>query len=73
MISEEKRRVLEHFREGRRLYTMQKFAEARDAFWRAIEIDKEDGPSRVFWTRCKKLIENPPEPGWDGVYDMKEK
>lgn len=73
MISEEKRRVLEYFKEGRRLYTMQKFAEARDAFAKAIAIDKEDGPSRIYWSRCKHLIENPPPPGWDGVFVMKEK
>jgi hypothetical protein len=73
MISEEKRRVLEHFEEGRRLYTMHKFEEARDAFRRAIEIDDKDGPSRIFYTRCKKLIENPPPPDWDGVWVMQEK
>jgi hypothetical protein len=73
MIGEEKRRVLELFKEGRRLYTLHKFAEARDVFWKAIEIDKEDGPSRLYWGRCKKLIESPPKPDWDGVWDMKEK
>jgi hypothetical protein len=73
MITEEKRRLLELFKEGRRLYTMQKFAEARDAFAQALKIDREDGPSRVYWTRCKHLIENPPEAGWDGVFTMKDK
>jgi hypothetical protein len=73
MISEEKRKVLELFKEGRRLYTMQKFTEARDVFARAIAIDKEDGPSRIYHTRCKHLIENPPPPGWDGVFVMKDK
>ena len=37
MISEEKRRILELFKEGRRLYTMQKFADARRS---------SNGPSR---------------------------
>jgi hypothetical protein len=73
MISEEKRRILELFKEGRRLYTMQKFADAQKVFERAIAIDKEDGPSKIYWARCKHLIENPPPPGWDGVFVMKDK
>jgi hypothetical protein len=73
MVSEEKRRVLELFKEGRRLYTMQKFAEAQKVFKRAIDIDNEDGPSMIYWARCKHLIENPPDPGWDGVFVMKDK
>ena len=73
MITEEQRRVLELFKEGRRLYTMQKFAEAQKVFERAIAIDKEDGPSRIYHTRCKHLIENPPAAGWDGVFVMKDK
>jgi hypothetical protein len=27
----------------------------------------------LYWGRCKKLIESPPKPDWDGVWDMKEK
>ena len=73
MITEEKHQVLELFKEGRRLYTMQKFEEAQKVFERAIAIDTEDGPSRVYYTRCKHLIENPPPPGWDGVFVMKDK
>jgi hypothetical protein len=76
MTIEDRQRMLEvlkHFKEGRRLYTMQKFAEARDAFARAIAIDKEDGPSRVFHARCKRYLEEPPGESWDGVWVMKEK
>jgi hypothetical protein len=69
----QKLKVLELFREGRRLYTMQKFAEAREAFAQALKVDHEDGPSRVYWTRCKHYLENPPDPGWDGVFTMKDK
>ena len=44
MITEEKRRVLELFKEGRKLYTMQKFEEARKAFARAL-ADRPGGRS----------------------------
>jgi hypothetical protein len=73
MISEEQKRVLELFKEGRRLYTMQKFQEAREVFERAIAIDREDGPSRIYHQRCKQYLEDPPGDDWDGVFVMKTK
>ncbi len=73
VISEEKRKVLEVFAEGRRLYKLMKFEEARDAFGRALRIDAEDGPSKVYYARCKHYIENPPPEDWDGVFVMKTK
>jgi hypothetical protein len=73
MITRQQEQVLEHFAEGRRLYKLMKFAEARDAFLRALGIDSEDGPSRVYYTRCKRYIENPPPEDWDGVYKMETK
>jgi len=73
MISEERQRVLELFKEGRKLYTLRKFAEAREVFTAAIGIDKEDGPSQVFRARCKHYLENPPPPDWDGVWKFETK
>jgi len=73
MITEQKRRVLDLFAEGRRLYKLMKFAEARDAFARALAVDAEDGPSKVYYARCKHYIENPPAEDWDGVFVMKTK
>jgi hypothetical protein len=73
MISAEKQAVIESFAEGRRLYKMMKFAEARDAFARALKIDPEDGPSKMYFARCKHYVENPPPEDWDGVFVMKTK
>jgi hypothetical protein len=73
MISEEKKKVLECFAEGRKFYKLMKFAEARDAFGNALKIDSEDGPSKVYYARCKHYIENPPPEDWDGVFVMKTK
>ncbi len=73
MISEQQRKVFDLFREGRKLYTMQKFAEARAVFLRACEIDKEDGPSYKFRERCEKYLKKPPGDDWDGVYDAETK
>ena len=73
MISQEKQSVLNLFAEGRKLYKLMKFSEARDCFAKALKIDPEDGPSKVYFTRCKIYIDNPPPPDWDGVFVMKTK
>jgi hypothetical protein len=73
MISEAKRKVLELFAEGRRHYKLLRFQEARDCFAKALAVDAEDGPSKVYLARCKHYIESPPPEDWDGVFVMKTK
>jgi len=68
MITEEKRRVLELFAQGRKLYKLMQFAEARKHFGEAVKVDKEDGPSVLYYQRCSHYIENPPPEDWDGVF-----
>jgi len=68
MITDEKRQVLEHFRQGRNLYKQMQFAEAFKVFASALRIDPEDTPSRVYLARCKHYAQNPPAPDWDGVW-----
>lgn len=73
MISEAKRQILELFAQGRRHYKLMEFGKARDCFLKALEIDAEDGPSKVYAARCKHYLENPPPDDWDGVFVMKTK
>jgi hypothetical protein len=73
MITEEKKKVLELFAEGRKFYKLMKFGDARDAFGKALKLDPEDGPSKVYYARCKHYVENPPPEDWDGVFVMKTK
>lgn len=73
MISEKKKQVLELFTEGRKYYKIMKFPEARECFAKALEIDSEDGPSKVYRERCERYIDNPPPDDWDGVYVMTTK
>ncbi len=73
MISEEKRQVLEHFNKGRRLYKLMQFEDARKEFALALKTDPEDGPSKVYFARCKHYIETPPPEDWDGVFVMQTK
>jgi hypothetical protein len=73
MISDTKRKVLELFAEGRKRYKLMQFAEARDFFAKALKLDANDGPAKVYLARCKHYIENPPSEDWDGVFVMQTK
>ncbi len=73
MIQEEKKQVLDLFAEGRKYYKLMDFSKAKESFAKALEIDPEDGPSKVYFLRCKHYIENPPPEDWDGVFVMKTK
>ena len=73
MISEEKEQVLKLFAEGRRKYKLMDFRGAGKVFADALKIDPEDGPSKVYFARCKHYIDNPPPEDWDGVFVMSTK
>ncbi len=73
MITEGKKKALEHFAQGRKLYKLMKFREARDAFARALQEFPDDGPSKEYIRRCDEYIRTPPPEDWDGVYEMKTK
>ncbi len=73
VVSEEKRKVVELFTQGRRLYKLMQFAEAMKYFGEALKIDQNDGPSKVYYLRCKFYIDNPPPEDWDGVFVMTHK
>lgn len=73
MISGEKKKVLHLFNEGRKSYKLMQFDEARKYFAQALKVDPEDGPSKVYYARCKHYIEHPPPEDWDGVFVMQTK
>jgi len=73
MVSEEKRKVIGLFEEGRALYKKRAFDEAIKKFALALKIDSDDGPSKVYYARCKHYISNPPSADWDGVFVMTSK
>ena len=52
---------------------MRKFEAAKEIFAKALQVDKEDGPSKVYYVRCKHYIDNPPPEDWDGVFSMTTK
>lgn len=73
MVSKEKKEVVSLFEQGRLLYKQRSFDEAIKKFTQALKIDSDDGPSKVYYARCKHYISNPPSPDWDGVFVMTSK
>jgi tetratricopeptide (TPR) repeat protein len=73
MITESKKKLLEVFSEGRKNYKLMRFREALECFAKALKADPDDGPSKVYYARCKHYLENPPAEDWDGVFVMKTK
>jgi tetratricopeptide (TPR) repeat protein len=73
MIDENKRTVLQLFAEGRKQYKLMDFEKALQSFSEALRIDPNDGPSKVYATRCQHYLENPPPEDWDGVFVMATK
>jgi tetratricopeptide (TPR) repeat protein len=73
MITEEKKKVLELFNEGRKRYKLMDFKSALGYFTQALKADPDDGPSKVYYVRCKHYLSNPPPDDWDGVFVMTTK
>jgi len=64
--------VFARFAEGIQLYRAQRWADAEAAFARALQLDPQDSPSRVFTHRCEYYRTHAPET-WDGVHVMHAK
>ena len=73
IISEEKKKVVELFTQGRKFYKLMQFPDALKYFGEALKVDQNDGPSKVYYLRCKFYIDNPPSEDWDGVFVMTHK
>jgi hypothetical protein len=73
MISDQKKQVLALFAEGRKLYKLMQFQDAQAKFAEALQVDPDDGPSKVYYLRSKHYVENPPQEDWDGVFVMRTK
>jgi len=55
------------------LYRAARFEEAAPQFAAADALLGGDGPSQVMGARCTTLLDQPPQPGWDGAYVMHRK
>lgn len=61
--------VIIDFEKAFELYQSKKFSEALEIF----KKHQDDGPSKVFVSRCEELLKDPPAEDWDGIWVMKTK
>lgn len=72
-LPEATRKLVEFYQEGIMLYRQQNWNEAIRKFEQALTYSHTDEPSKLYITRCKELISNPPGADWDGSYHMTSK
>jgi adenylate cyclase len=65
--------LMEAYARALQLYREQRFSTARLSFEECLELDPNDGPSRLFLARCDAMMSEPPGEGWDGVFSMTHK
>lgn len=72
-IGEDRRRLLDTYTRGLEFWKARRWQEGADLFRAALEIDPEDGPSKLYLERCEEFIANPPGDDWDGIFTMRTK
>ena len=73
MTTSELNELLDCYNSGLELYKSRKFDEAMKFFEKALSINVNDGPSKLYLDRCKTFKETPPPEDWDGVFVMTTK
>ena len=72
-LSEESVRLRERYDAARQMYLGQDWDLAETAFRECLQIQLDDGPSRVLLERIQFLRRNPPGDDWNGVWHLREK
>jgi adenylate cyclase len=67
------RELAELFSRGHAAYKQREWSKAKQIFEEVLGRWPEDGPARVFLSRCEEYLAESPEADWDGVYEMKHK
>ena len=64
---------LDLWADARRKYVAGDFASALEAFETAAREKPNDGPCRVFAERCHRMLQNPPDAPWCGIWHFDAK
>ncbi|MEE9225601.1 MAG: tetratricopeptide repeat protein [Bacteroidota bacterium] len=72
-IPAEKIELLERYRKGLQHHRKREWMEAIQCFEKALLLDPDDHPSKIYIERSKMYELNPPPDDWDGVFVLKTK
>jgi adenylate cyclase len=65
--------LIELFERGHQAYRQRYWSTAKNIFENMLARWPNDGPTRLFLTRCEEYLAAEPAPDWDGVYVMTHK
>jgi len=72
-LDAERARLHGLFAEGLESYRERRWREAGLRFAAALDIDSEDGPSRVYLERARHFLDHPPDEDWDSSFTLSGK
>lgn len=72
-LDSKRERVIEAYYEGLEAYDRRHWETAIHHFISALQVDPNDGPSKIYLERCRTLRDNPPKKDWDGVFNLLSK
>ncbi|MFC1724897.1 CHASE2 domain-containing protein [candidate division KSB1 bacterium] len=72
-LSGDMKKIVELYNQGLEYYRSLDWDNGIKSFEEALNIDPNDGPSKVYLERCKQCKINPPPSDWDGVFVMTTK
>ena len=72
-LDDKAQKVLNIYNEGLDAYDRRHWETAVHLFASALQLNPNDGPSKVYLKRCRDLRNNPPAGNWDGVYTLSSK
>ena len=65
--------LISRFEDGLEAYRRCQWEAAIEIFHGVARDHPQDGPTHIFLSRCRALLEHPPEGVWDGVFVMRTK
>jgi adenylate cyclase len=72
-VPERKEEILVHYNQALVMYKERRWKDAMAGFVRALKLDMEDSPSKLYYLRCRAYIKTPPPETWDGVSNLSSK
>ncbi len=72
-LSPDQQKKFAVFHKGLESYKLGNWSMATRIFHTVLELDPEDGPTKVLLNRCRELEQTPPEGEWQGIYALSSK
>jgi adenylate cyclase len=61
------------FEDALNLFEEREWEKARAAFARALKLNSDDEPSKIYYKRSTQYLKEPPPDKWEGVYNLNQK